>query len=73
MYGKEKTLKTIDAHDIVEAHGEVEDLFTNENPYDVTPDMLVRLHRAGSVVVGWGDNKEEALFEKEKDIAPEDF
>ena len=73
LYGKEKTLKTIDAHDIVEAHGEVEYLFTNENTYDVTPAMLVRLHRAGSVVDGWRDSKEEALFEKEKEIASDDF
>ena len=78
LYGKEKTLKNLDAHDIVEAHGEVEYLFTEENPYDVTPNMLVRLHRAGSVVEGWRDSKEEALFEKEKeqrekDTAPDDF
>ena len=69
LYGKEKTLKTIDAYDIVEAHGEVEYLFTAENPHDVTPAMLERLHRAGSVVEGWRNRKEEAKLEKDMAIS----
>lgn len=63
LYGKEKTLKTLDAHDIVEAHGEVEYLFTTENAYKVTPAMLERLHRAGSVVDGWRDEEEDTIDE----------
>ena len=63
LYGKEKTLKTIDAHDIVEAHGEVGYLFKEENTYDVTPAMLVRLQKAGSVVDGWRDEEEDTIDE----------
>ena len=63
LYGKEKTLKTSYAHDIVEEHGEVEYLFTDDNPHDVTPAMLARLQRAGSVVDGWRNDKEEEMIE----------
>ena len=63
LYGKEKTLKTSYAHDIVEEHGEVEYLFTDDNPHDVTSAMLARLQRAGSVVDGWRNDKEEEMIE----------
>ena len=73
LYGKEKTLKTSYAHDIVEEHGEVEYLFTDDNPHDVTPAMLARLQRAGSVVDGWRNDKEEEMIEgREFDEQEED-
>lgn len=61
--GKEKTLKTGDAVDIVKAHGVVMGLFDESLETGVSPSTLMILNNAGSVVGEWREEEEDTIDE----------
>ena len=63
LAGREKTLKTGDAVDIVKAHGVIMGLFDDSLDTGVSPSTLMILNKAGSVVGEWRDEEEDTIDE----------